>query len=59
MATYINLAHEVDTMELHLLSKFNLQNALMEFNFNNVLPQKLPAIWHMQWILSIVQRKTD
>ena len=59
MATYINLTHKVDTIELHLLSKFNSQNALMEFNLNNVLTQKLPAIWHMQWILSIVQRKTD
>ena len=56
MATYINLTHEVDTIELHLLSKFNSQNALMEFHLNNVLPQKLPAIWHMQWIPSIVQR---
>ena len=40
MATYINLTHEIDTIELHLLTKFNSQNALMEFNLNNVLPQK-------------------
>ena len=43
--------HEADAFELdHMItykqsSKFNLQNVLMEVNFENFLPRKLPTSW--------------
>ena len=43
--------HEADAFELdHVIaykqfSKFNSQNALMEVNLENFLPQKLPACY--------------
>ena len=42
--------HEADTFDLDRViaykqsSKFNSQNVLMEFNLENFLPRKLPAI---------------
>ena len=52
--------HKADVFELdHMIaykqsSKFNLRNVSMEVNFENFLPQKLPAIQYQKSDVNVV-----